>query len=65
MYRAFFPLVRFTWFVGLETGVSELNPELSEELARLRRQNEQLAAKVYIPAFGFGTDADRGDNFTI
>lgn len=28
------------------TGVSELNPALSEELARLRRQNEQLVAKV-------------------
>lgn len=27
-------------------GVSELNPELTEELARLRRTNEQLLAKV-------------------
>lgn len=27
-------------------GVSELNPVLSEELTRLRRENQQLAAKV-------------------
>ncbi len=26
--------------------MSELNPALTEELARLRRANEQLAAKV-------------------
>ena len=59
----FSPLA-FTCIAGLATGVSELNPELTEELARLRRQNEQLAAKVC--AFGHGadpgTDTDRGNN---
>ena len=32
---------------GIGQGMSELNPALSEELARLRRHNEQLAAKVF------------------
>ncbi|CAN0101905.1 unnamed protein product [Scytosiphon promiscuus] len=31
---------------GIGEGVSELNPALTEELARLRRANEQLTAKV-------------------
>lgn len=41
------------FFFGIEAGVSELNPELTEELARLRRANEQLIAKVCIPTAVF------------
>lgn len=32
--------------VDAETGISEFNPELMEEMARLRLANEQLTAKV-------------------
>lgn len=46
LYRAPPPAGYFSGIGFVDTGVSELNPELSEELVRLRRQNEQLAAKV-------------------
>lgn len=33
--------------LGIGEGMSELNPELSEELARLRHDNRQLNAQVF------------------